>query len=58
MKKNNRDLMEQMLTAIYAKDKLEEVLELVDRTKSDKIDKKKLTDILNRQDDDKFGDEE
>ena len=50
--------MEQMLTAIYAKDKLEEVLELVDRTKSDKIDKKKLTDILNRQDDDKFGDEE
>lgn len=54
MKRENKELMEQMLTAIYAKDKLESVEELVEKTKVDKIDKKKLQDILNKRDTDIF----
>ncbi len=57
MKKENKKLMEQMLTAIYAKDKLESIEGLVNKTGSDKIDKKKLQDILEDNPDDLFNGE-
>ncbi len=57
MKKENKKLIEQMLTAIYAKDKLESIEELVNKTGSDKIDKRRLQDILEDNPDDYFNGE-
>lgn len=44
-------LMEQMLIAIHAKDTLETVESLVNRTEADIIDKKALQNILNKKND-------
>ncbi len=54
MKRENEKLIEQMLTAIYAKDKLESIEELIHITSSDQIDKKKLQVILEDNPDDFF----
>ena len=48
MKMENRDLMEQMLMAIHAKDTLEMLEELIENSDTDKIDRKKLLDIIRR----------
>lgn len=48
MKKENRELMEQMLMAIHAKDTLEMLEELIENSDTDKIDRKKLLDIIRR----------
>jgi hypothetical protein len=46
MKMENRELMEQMLMAIHAKDTLEMLEELIENSDTDKIDRKKLLDII------------
>lgn len=56
MKKENKELMEQMLTAIYAKDKLEAVENLVNKTDADSVDKQKLKEILDNTDNGMFDD--
>ena len=48
MKKENMELMEQMLMAIHAKDTLEMLEELIENSDTDKIDRKKLLDIIRR----------
>ena len=48
MKMENRKLMEQMLMAIHAKDTLEMLEELIENSDTDKIDRKKLLDIIRR----------
>ena len=48
MKKENRELMEQMLMAIHAKDTLEMLEDLIENSDTDKIDRKKLLDIIRR----------
>ena len=48
MKKENRELMEQMLMAIHAKDTLEMLEEMIGNSDTDKIDRKKLLDIIRR----------
>ena len=48
MKKENRELMEQMLMAIHAKDTLEMLEELIENSDTDRIDWKKLLDIIRR----------
>ena len=48
MKMENRELMEQMLMAIHAKDTLEMLEELIENSDTDKIDRKKLRDIIRR----------
>lgn len=48
MKKENRELMEQMLMAIHAKDTLEMLEELIENSDMDRIDRKKLLDIIRR----------
>ena len=45
MKKENRELMEQMLMAIHAKDTLEMLEDLIENSDTDKIDRKMLLDI-------------
>ena len=48
MKKENRELMEQMLMAIHAKDTLEMLEELIENSDTERIDRKKLLDIIRR----------
>lgn len=48
MKKENRELIEQMLMAIHAKDTLEMLEELIENSDTDKIDRRKLLDIIRR----------
>ena len=48
MKMENRELMEQMLMAIHAKDTLEMLEELIENSDTDKIDRKKLLDVIRR----------
>ena len=48
MKKENRELMEQMLMAIHAKDTLEMLEELIENSDTERIDRKKLLDIIDR----------
>ena len=48
MKKENRELMEQMLMAIHAKDTLEMLEEMIENSDTDRIDRKKLLDIIRR----------
>ena len=48
MKKENRELMEQMLMAIHAKDTLEMLEEMIGNSDTDRIDRKKLLDIIRR----------
>ena len=48
IKMENRELMEQMLMAIHAKDTLEMLEELIENSDTDKIDRKKLLDIIRR----------
>ena len=48
MKMENRELMEQMLMAIHAKDTLEMLEERIENSDTDKIDRKKLLDIIRR----------
>ena len=65
MKKENRELMEQMLMAIHAKDTLEmleedtlEMLEeLIENSDTERIDRKKLLDIIRRSPDMLFEDD-
>lgn len=57
MKKENRELMEQMLMAIHAKDTLEMLEELIENSDTDKIDRKKLLDIIRRSPDMFFEDD-
>ena len=57
MKKENRELMEQMLMAIHAKDTLEMLEDLIENSDTDKIDRKMLLDII-RKSPDTFFDEE
>lgn len=48
MKKENSELMEQMLMAIHAKDTLEMLEEMIENSDTDRIDRKKLLDIIRR----------
>ena len=48
MKMENRELMEQMLMAIHAKDTLEMLEEMIENSDTDRIDRKKLLDIIRR----------
>ena len=57
MKMENRELMEQMLMAIHAKDTLEMLEELIENSDTDKIDRKKLLDIIRRSPDMFFEDD-
>ena len=56
MKKENMELMEQVLTAIYAKDKLEAVENLVNKIDTDFVDKQKLKEIFDNTGDSIFDD--
>lgn len=51
MKPENTKLIADVMEAVYAKDKLEEIERLVENTKSDAVSKQKLKDIINRADD-------
>ena len=57
MKKENRELMEQMLMAIHAKDTLEMLEELIENSDTERIDRKKLLDIIRRSPDMLFEDD-
>ena len=57
MKKENRELMEQMLMAIHAKDTLEMLEELIENSDIDRIDRKKLLDIIRKSPDTFFEEE-
>ena len=57
MKKENRELMEQMLMAIQAKDTLEMLEELIENSDTERIDRKKLLDIIRRSPDMFFEDD-
>ena len=57
MKKENRELMEQMLMAIHAKDTLEMLEELSENSDTERIDRKKLLDIIRRSPDMFFEDD-
>ena len=57
MKMENRELMEQMLMAIHAKDTLEMLEELIEDSDTEKIDRKKLLDIIRRSPDMFFEDD-
>ena len=57
MKKENRELMEQMLMAIHAKDTLEMLEDPIENSDTDKIDRKMLLDII-RKSPDAFFEEE
>jgi len=57
MKKGNRELMEQMLMAIHAKDTLEMLEELIENSDTDKIDRKALLDIIRKSPDMFFGED-
>ena len=57
MKKENRELMEQMLMAIHAKDTLEMLEELFENSDTERIDRKKLLDIIRRSPDMFFEDD-
>ena len=57
MKKENRELMEQMLMAIHAKDTLEMLEEMIGTSDTDRIDRKKLLDIIRRSPDMFFEDD-
>ena len=57
MKKENRELMEQMLMAIHAKDTLEMLEELIENSDTERIDRKKLLDIISRSPDMFFEDD-
>ena len=48
MKMENRELMEQMLMAIHAKDTLEMLEELIENSDTERVDRKKLLDIIRR----------
>ena len=57
MKKENREFMEQMLMAIHAKDTLEMLEELIENSDTERIDRKKLLDIIRRSPDMFFEDD-
>ena len=57
MKMENRELMEQMLMAIHAKDTLEMLEELIENSDTDKIDRKMLLDIIRKSPDTFFEEE-
>ena len=57
MKKENRELMEQILMAIHAKDTLEMLEELIENSDTERIDRKKLLDIIRRSPDMFFEDD-
>lgn len=57
MKMENRELMEQMLMAIHAKDTLEMLEELIENSDTERIDRKKLLDIIRRSPDMFFEDD-
>ena len=57
MKKENRELMEQMLMAIHAKDTLEMLEDLIENSDTDKIDRKMLLDIIRKSPDTFFEEE-
>ena len=57
MKKENRELMEQMLMAIHAKDTLEMLEDLIENSDTDKIDREMLLDIIRKSPDTFFEEE-
>jgi len=57
MKKENRELMEQMLMAIHAKDTLEMLEDLIENSDTDKLDRKMLLDIIRKSPDTFFEEE-
>ena len=57
MKKENKELMEQMLMAIHAKDTLEMLEDLIENSDTDKIDRKMLLDIIRKSPDTFFEEE-
>ena len=57
MKKENRELMEQMLMAIHAKDTLEMLEDLIENSDTNKIDRKMLLDIIRKSPDTFFEEE-
>ena len=57
MKKENRELMEQMLMAIHAKDTLEMLEDLIENSDTYKIDRKMLLDIIRKSPDTFFEEE-
>jgi len=57
MKKENSELMEQMLMAIHAKDTLEMLEDLIENSDTDKIDRKMLLDIIRKSPDTFFEEE-
>jgi len=52
MKKENKKLMEEMLTAIYARDKMDAIVQLVEKSDGDYIEKTQLLAIITQQDTD------
>jgi len=50
MKKENKKLMEEMLTAIYARDKMDAIVQLVEKSDGDYIEKTQLLAIITQQD--------
>ena len=57
MKKENRELMEQMIMAIHDKDTLEMLEDLIENSDTDKIDRKMLLDIIRKSPDTFFEEE-
>ena len=50
MKKENKKLIEEMLTAIYARDKMDAIMQLVEKSDGDYIEKKRLLAIITQPD--------
>jgi len=50
MKKENKKLMEEMLTAIYARDKMDAIVQLVEKSDGEYIEKAQLLAIITQQD--------
>ena len=50
MKKENKKLIEEMLTAIYARDKMDAIIQLVEKSDGNYIEKKRLLAIITQSD--------
>jgi len=50
MKKENKNLIEEMLTAIYARDKMDAIIQLIKKTDGEYIEKALLLDIISQED--------
>jgi len=50
MKKENKNLIGEMLTAIYARDKMDAIIQLIKKTDGEYIEKALLLDIISQED--------